>query len=66
MEKDICEPYRALKDGLKAVRASEVTVFQHKKCIFLISDLSVSSERHSWYGEHPEQEQGDGLQDRAA
>ena len=24
MEKDTCEPYRALKDGLKAVKASEV------------------------------------------
>ena len=26
MEKDICEPYRALKDGLKAVRNSEVKI----------------------------------------
>lgn len=66
MEKDICEPYRALKDGLKAVRASEVKRFVSTRKVFLISDLSVSAERHSWDGEHPEQEQGDGLQDRAA
>ena len=26
MEKDICEPYRALKDGLKAVQNSEVKI----------------------------------------
>ena len=35
MEKDICEPYRALKDGLKAVRASEVKRFVSTKMYFL-------------------------------
>ena len=31
MEKDICEPYRALKDGLKAVRNSEVKIMVAQK-----------------------------------
>ena len=64
MEKDICEPYRALKDGLKAVQNSEVKIIVFRSKI--ISDFSVSAERHLGNGEHPEQEQGDRLQGRGA
>ena len=65
MEKDICEPYRALKDGLKAVRDSEVVLVIWLLSILLIPDFSFSAERNSWYGEHPEQELGNSFQDWA-
>ena len=65
MEKDICEPYRALKDGLKAVRDSEVILVIWLLSIWLIPDFSFSAERNSWYGEHPEQELGKSFQDWA-
>ena len=65
MEKDICEPYRALKDGLKAVRDSEVGFLFWASSIWLIPDFSFSAERNSWYGEHSEQELGNSFQDWA-
>ena len=64
MEKDTCEPYRALKDGLKAVKASEVKFSICSQIrFFWISDFPVSGERHPCDGKHPKQEQDDRFQD---
>ena len=64
MEKDTCEPYRALKEGLKAVKASEVKFsICSKDRFFWISDFPVSGERHPCDGKHPKQEQDDRFQD---